>query len=157
KALSYGHQAGAKAWARSANREAVVCFEQALAALTHLPQRRETIEQAIDLRCDFRNALVPLGELGRVLDYLREAEALAEALGDRRRLGAISSHLAAYCVTVGDPDHAIAASRRTLDLAAALEDAPLQILANYRLGMCHQSVGDYRRAAGLLRRTVEAL
>src|SRR5262249_43859680 len=31
------------------------------------------------------------------------------------------------------------------------------LLANYRVGMCHQSVGDYRRAAGLLRQTVEAL
>jgi tetratricopeptide (TPR) repeat protein len=157
KAVTYGRQAGAKAFARSANREAVVCFEQALAALTNLPERRETMEHAIDLRCDVRNALVPLGELGRCLDYLREAEALAEALGDRRRLGQVSSHLAAHFVMTGDPDHGIDASRRMLNLATALGNAPLQLLANYRLGMCHQSMGDYLRAAGLLRRTVEAL
>src|SRR5262249_35614572 len=91
------------------------------------------------------------------LDYLREAETLAEALGDRRRLGQVSSNLAAHFVITGDPDRGIDASRRMLNLATALGDAPLQLLANYRLGMCHQSVGAYRRAAELWRGTVEAL
>src|ERR671936_101588 len=39
KAVAYCRQAGAKAGARSANREAVVYFEQALGALGHLPER----------------------------------------------------------------------------------------------------------------------
>ena len=43
KAVTYLRQAGAKAFARSANREAATCFEQALAALTHLPETRETM------------------------------------------------------------------------------------------------------------------
>ena len=38
KALAYCRQAGEKAMERSAHREAVGCFEQALSALTHLPQ-----------------------------------------------------------------------------------------------------------------------
>ena len=42
KAVTYLRQAGAKAFARSANREAVAYFEQALTALTHLPETRET-------------------------------------------------------------------------------------------------------------------
>ena len=44
KALTYLRQAGAKADARSANREAVSYFEQALTALAHLPDDRETRE-----------------------------------------------------------------------------------------------------------------
>ena len=44
---------------RSANREAVAYFEQALAALQHLPQSRTTLKHAIDLRLDLRNALMP--------------------------------------------------------------------------------------------------
>src|SRR5262249_47427302 len=48
KALRYCWQAGAKALERSASREAVGCYEQALAALEHLPERRELHEQAID-------------------------------------------------------------------------------------------------------------
>ena len=40
KAVTYLRQAGVKALARSANREAVSCFEQALTALGHLPETR---------------------------------------------------------------------------------------------------------------------
>jgi len=50
KALAYSRQAGEKAMARSAYREAVGSFEQALSALSHMPETRDTREQAIDLR-----------------------------------------------------------------------------------------------------------
>ena len=40
KALAYCRQAGEKAMARSAYREAVGYFEQALSALPHLPEQR---------------------------------------------------------------------------------------------------------------------
>src|SRR5262249_60237603 len=47
KALAYSRQAGEKALARSAYREAVGCFEQALQALPQRPEQRDTVEQAI--------------------------------------------------------------------------------------------------------------
>ncbi|HEY5868632.1 MAG TPA: hypothetical protein VI542_24245, partial [Candidatus Tectomicrobia bacterium] len=92
KAVTYGRQAGVRAVERSALREAAEAFEQALAALQQLPDGRATREQAIDLRFDLRNALHPLHEERRLLTHLRQAETLAEALGDQRRLG----HLAGY-------------------------------------------------------------
>jgi hypothetical protein len=52
KAVLYCRQAGVKAFVRSASREAGAYFEQALVALQHLPDRRDTQEQAIDLRLD---------------------------------------------------------------------------------------------------------
>src|SRR5262249_56350331 len=79
KALAYCRQAGEKAIARSAYREAVGYFEQALSALPHLPEQSDTIEQAIDLRLAMRSALVSSGDYGRILVCLREAEALATA------------------------------------------------------------------------------
>ena len=91
KALAYCRQAGEKAMARSAYREAVGYFEQALSALAHLPEQRDTREQAIDLRLALRSALRPSGDLERILACLREAEALAEALDDPRRLGQVSA------------------------------------------------------------------
>ena len=94
KALLYCRQAGAKAMERSASREAVGCYEQALAALEHLPEQRELREQAIDLRFDLRNARIVLGQLERVLHDLRAAETLAEALDDPRRLGRVSVYMA---------------------------------------------------------------
>jgi len=80
QALTYCRQAGGRAVARSAYREAVAYFEQALAALAQLPERRDTLEQAIDLRYDLRNALLPLAENAQILDHLRAAESLAERL-----------------------------------------------------------------------------
>ena len=67
KALAYCRQAGEKAMARSAHREAVGYFEQALSALPHLPEQRDTREQAIDLRLALRSALCPSGDFGRIL------------------------------------------------------------------------------------------
>jgi class 3 adenylate cyclase len=90
KALTYGRQAGDKAQARSAYREAVVGYEQALAALAHLPDSRATTEQAIDLRLGLRTMLNTLGEVPeRMLDHLRRAEVLAQTLGDQLRLGRV--------------------------------------------------------------------
>jgi predicted ATPase len=59
KALRYMRQAGQKAASRSAHREAVACLDQALAALAHMPEDREALEQAIDLHFDLRTSLFP--------------------------------------------------------------------------------------------------
>src|SRR5262249_28033183 len=47
KAVPDSRQAGERAIARSAYREAVGSFEQALSALLHLPETRDTREQAV--------------------------------------------------------------------------------------------------------------
>jgi predicted ATPase len=93
KAVAYLRQAGAKAFARSALREALAYFEQALGAVQHLPESRE---QSIDLRLDLRNTLIALGEFEAMFDHLRAAEILAEALEDQRRLGWVSAYLSPY-------------------------------------------------------------
>src|SRR5262249_35384733 len=98
QAVTYLEQAGAKAFARSANRDAVACFEQALRGLTHLPETRERREQAIDIRFGLRNTLIPLAEFHRGEAYLREAEALAIALDDQRRLGWMLAYMTGYYV-----------------------------------------------------------
>src|SRR4029453_10454197 len=96
EALAYCRQAGEKAMARSAHREVVGSFEQALSALTHLPETRATREQAIDLRLALRSALFPSGDSERIVTYLHEAETLAAALHDPRRLGQIAGFLSAH-------------------------------------------------------------
>ena len=157
KALAYCRQAGEKAMARSAHREAVGSFEQALSALPHLPEQRDTREQAIDLRLALRTALRPLGDLGRILAYLREAEALAAALDDPRRLGQVSIFLSSYFLLMGAYDQAIAAAQRALALATAGGDVVLHALANQTSATVYQSQGDYRRAIDCLGQTVASL
>jgi predicted ATPase len=70
KAVTYCRQAGVKAAERSAYRGAAAYLEQALGALQHLPESRNTVEQAIDLRFDLRNALFDLGDHGPILEHL---------------------------------------------------------------------------------------
>ena len=146
KALAYCRQAGEKAMARSAYREAVGSFEQALSALPHLPETRDTREQAIDLRLALRSALLPSGDLGRILACLREAEALAAALDDPRRLGQVSGFLSRHFYLMGAYDQAIAAAQRALALATASGDVVLHALANQLPRLVYQAQGDYRRA-----------
>jgi class 3 adenylate cyclase/tetratricopeptide (TPR) repeat protein len=157
KAVTYLRQAGAKAFARSANREAVASFEQSLAALKHLPESRDTIEQAIDVRFDLRNSLLPLGELGRMFACLREAETLAEGQNDQRRLACVSSHMAHYFWFIGIPDRALEHGQRGLGIADGLGDFGLQVSTSFYLGLAYDAVGDYRRAADLFRRNISSL
>ena len=101
KALTYFRQAGARAFARSANREAIACFEQALQALKHLPEDHDTLEQAIDIRFELRSALLPLGEIGQALRYLHEAESLAKKSKDQRRLAWVSTYTTIHFLVAG--------------------------------------------------------
>jgi tetratricopeptide (TPR) repeat protein len=73
KALLYNRQVGIRAVLHAANAEAVRAFQDALAALRHLPETRETTEAAIDLRLDLRPPLLQLGRLEEVLTVSREA------------------------------------------------------------------------------------
>jgi tetratricopeptide (TPR) repeat protein len=156
KAVTYGQQAGTRADARAALREAVAAFEQALQALAHLPKSRDTKALAIDLRLALASALSQLGEYGRGLALLGEAEALARTLDDRARLGRVLAGMAFVLRATADSDGTVSAGQQALELAAALGDSALQRQASYQLGLAYQSIGAFDRAAALLRRNVEA-
>ncbi len=157
KAAQYLRQAGARAFDRSANREAVAWFEQALSALKQLPETRGTIELAIDLRFDLRNALHALGEFGKIRVLLREAERLAETLGDERRLGRVFGHLTLSLGTIGEYERAIESGHRALAIAEPTGDLGIQVVASLYLGMAHFNLGGYRRATEFQRRLIARL
>jgi len=158
KALAYGRQAGDKAQARSAYREAVVCFEQALAALEHLPDNRAATEQAIDLRLGLRTALNALAEPPEhILAHLRRAETLAQTLGDDLRLGWVYAAMGNNFWRAGDVDRAIAANQRALAEATSLGHVGLQARAHSQLGQAYFDAGDYARAVESLARNVATL
>jgi predicted ATPase len=157
KALVYLREAGEKALARSAYREAVGSFEQALGVLPHLPETHAMRQHAIDLRLDLRSALYPSGNFGRVLAYLREAESLALALDDPHRLAQVSSHLSTHFRLIGAYDQALAAAQRVLALATAGGEVVLQALANRSLGFAYEAQGDYPRAIDCFGQTVASL
>ena len=157
KAVSYLRQAGAKAAARGVNREAVGFLEQALAALSRLPDSSERSEQAIDLRLDLRPPLFQMGQLERVLTLSQEAEAMAQKLGDEPRLARVYTYLVNYYYMKGEPDRAIAYGERCLQICEAGHDRSLQALARGYLGSSYHAQGRLREAERVLRQNLEAL
>jgi tetratricopeptide (TPR) repeat protein len=158
KAYTYHRQAGVKAMEQSAYPAVVASYEQALAALEHLPHERETLEQAIDLRLALRQALTTtLQEGERALTHLHIAETLATALNDQRRLGRVFQSLVAAYRGVGDTDRALTYSQRCRALATTLGDVELLIGSNQRLGQIYYDLGDYHRAMECMRSNVASL
>ena len=146
KAATFSRRAGSKAIARSASRQAVVCFEQALAALGHLEESRENTEQALDVHLDLQSALVPLGHLGQMLESLRTAERLAERLGGQGRLGRVHAYMAHCFWWAGEPARAVESCQRSLAIAAGCGDSGLAMISNVRLGQASFALGRYRQA-----------
>jgi tetratricopeptide (TPR) repeat protein len=156
-ALAYLHQAGAKSLARSAYPQAVTCFEQALTVLPKVPETRELLEQAIDIRFDLRTSLNPSGDLERIFGYVREAEALARALGDQRRLGWASAYSSFHYWQSGHSSKARMFGEHVQAIAESLPDVALKVAANLSLGTAYQLSGDNRWAEIFFRNVVGLL
>jgi len=151
KAVSYFRQAAVKAQRKSAHREALTSFEEALEALRRLPETPETREQGIDVRLELRGSLYPLGEFEKMLTYLREAEAMASVISDERRLGLVCIHTAEYLRQTGRFAEARTLAEKALAMGDKLQDVPLQSYAGQYFGLACHALGDYRRASELLR------
>jgi class 3 adenylate cyclase/tetratricopeptide (TPR) repeat protein len=153
KAASHADQAGRRALSRSANYEAVGFLEMALTALRNRAQTHECLEQAVDIRLHLRNALFLLGDFAKLYANLREAESIAEKLGDRRRLGRILNFFATYHGLIGQHEDAIAACQRALTLNH--EDKELNTVSHYYLGQSYFFTGRYDESIDVLSRVLD--
>jgi tetratricopeptide (TPR) repeat protein len=149
KAVAYLRQAGLRAMARGANREAAAHLEQALGTVRHLPETRERTELTIDIRLDLRNALLPLGDRRRIGEQLHAAEVLARALGSQRRLAWVATFMVIERLATGHYDEAVRFGQEALTLARTRSDRPIEIVATTFLGMAHLVRGELSDAAAL--------
>ena len=156
-AVRYARRAGIKAFDRSANREAAASFDEALAALARLPGNADTLAEAIDIRLAARSVLLQLAELRRIERSLREAEALAIALGDRGRLAWVWTYMTIAHLFAGDPGEALAVGERALALAEEVGEVGLKASARTPLAHACCERGDYRRAIALYGEAIAAL
>jgi len=156
KAAVYSRQAGAKAVARWANREAVTHLEQALGALKKFGDTPESGRQGIDVRCLLRDSLFPLGEIARMLDYLSEARALADHYGDFPRLGRVLGYMTHCYWWMGDLDRAFESGEQALAIAAT-GNSMLAAVTRFYLGQVCQATGQYRKGAEILRTNINNL
>jgi transcriptional regulator with AAA-type ATPase domain/tetratricopeptide (TPR) repeat protein len=158
KAVTYLRQAGLRALVRSStNRDAALRFEQALTALAHLPESRETLELAIDLRVDLKASILVFGEFDRIVQHLREAERLAVTLNDTRRLCQVSVHMCQTLSLAGNPTEALAFGRKAHALVGSLADVALEVAANLYLGAACLWTAQFLEAEGRLLKVLEIL
>ncbi len=153
KAVAYLRQAGRKGLDRSTH-AAARCFEQALDALGHLPETPETIEWGLDIRLEMRAPLWSAGRFADTRQRLREAEPLAERLGDRRRLGWLLCFIGNSDWIVGAHIRALDAAEKAFAIADELGDRELAVMSGFYLGITAMSLGDLTRAEDCLRRNV---
>src|SRR5262245_51990465 len=154
KAATYLRQAGLRAVARGADREAIAHLEAALGALRRPPSTRETIELTIDIHLDLRNALNPSADWVRGGDHIKEAEVLARALGDQHRLGRVTAFMAITCVIAGDYDAAVGFGQEALAIARTRGDRSIERLATTFLGRTHFVRGEFSDAVTFFERSL---
>src|SRR5262249_54861810 len=98
-----------------------------------------------------------LGELEVQHANLRQAEALAEASGDRRRLGRVLAYLTDCLRLTGAQEAAIETGQRALALAQGETDPSLHIPISTYLAQVYYSRDEYRAAADLFRQNLKKL
>ena len=157
KALDYLRQAGLKAAARSALRDARTWFEQALGVLEALPNSPSNLDQAFEIRLELRPVLAQLGEIGLALERLREAEAIAERLNDDHRRGRVYAFMTTAHNNLGELDEALVTGARALEIAGRLGDLRLRIVTTTYLEQAHFFRGDYDRVIELATENLTAL
>jgi len=151
KAVGYLRQAGERAVGMSATREAAEWFTQALDALDRMPMDFDTLRLAVDIRLDLRAALYAVGEFEPMVARLREADELAGKLDDPRRIAWISIYMGEHWRQTGEFARAIASIERALGVGETVGDPAVRLAAHQYLGLACYAVGDYRRAATLMR------
>ncbi len=156
-AVVYLTQAGVLASLRYARRDAVSCYEQALGALAHLPESRQTREQSAELQFNLAHSLSLVGQFARAKESFLLAEALAVALGDHRRLAEIHGGLTYLLGHEGDFGAATRSGLRALTIASSLDDLGLEVWTSVGLGRVYFGLGNYRAAIERLRWVTGAL
>jgi class 3 adenylate cyclase/tetratricopeptide (TPR) repeat protein len=158
QAVGYLQQAGRNASARFAIPEAVGYYDQALAALAHLPETGETLAQAVDIHQELQISLYSHGELERQLQVARDAERLARMLADPRRLASSTAALGRALAVAGRPaSEVLLPAEAAVTIAAAVGDVVLQADATLYAGQARLYAGDLRGSEAALRDVVQML
>jgi predicted ATPase/class 3 adenylate cyclase len=155
KAVDYLGQAASKAVTRSANREAADFYYSSLVALQHLPQDDEALRRAVDVRLELRNPLFLLGQFEELHRSLREAEAIAESMGDHKRLGRVLNFLIGYYDVVGEHRRAIESGARGLHFNKG--DLELNTVTQYYMGITYHHMGQYQQSIATLNQALYAV
>jgi class 3 adenylate cyclase len=143
RAVRYLRQAGAKAVARSANREAAGFFEQALVILAELPETPDTLSEALDIRIALGPALIALkgAAAPEVVALYDHAQALVDRLADADRRFPVLWERWFIAYTAGDYAAARDIGERLLEAARSGEDSDRLLQAHHALWATFTAIG----------------
>jgi class 3 adenylate cyclase/tetratricopeptide (TPR) repeat protein len=154
KAVRYLREAGTKAAARSANQEAVAFFERALALLGTLPETRETMAAALDVRIALGAPLIAMhGPPSPLVETsYRAALELVERLDDTSRRFPVLWGLWYVQFTRASYAAAVEAGEQLLHIASRGEDKGQLLEAHHTLWPTLVAMGEVKRAQPHLER-----
>jgi class 3 adenylate cyclase/tetratricopeptide (TPR) repeat protein len=150
EAARYLGQAGAKAVEISAYGQGRAFLEQALEAASHLPEADETIRRRIDIRLALRELLGATVEFDRVHRSLEEAEAMATAIADDRRLAQVNIAQTFILNVNGQLDASVTTGLRAATLARRLGHPGMTVTALFYLAQSHLWRGEVRDTQAIL-------
>lgn len=145
-AADYLARAGFQAWDRGAGREALTCFEIALAAITHLPDTEQRRELDVQLRMAASGASLGVGAYERGVAHLREAEQLVGAVGDRRWRCRVATKACFAYLADGAIERALVLGEQALATALETGEPRVAVAPRYQLGMAEAAAGNYHRS-----------
>ena len=148
KTVRYLQLAGEKAVARSANREAVGFFDQALLLLGGMPQTPENISAALDIRLAQGPSLIGIKGANsiEVEELYLKAQELAEALQDPERRFQALWNLWFVKFTRGDYQSAMPAANLLLQAAEGGNDSGKLLEAHHSFWPMLSAMGQPRAA-----------
>jgi tetratricopeptide (TPR) repeat protein len=146
KAAAYLEAGGARAMGRSAHREAVSCYEDAIHAVESLPTTEEHSRQEIRLRLLLRGALIPMGDGERVVSQLEKAETSASKMGNSRWLGLVYANATFSDWLRGELANGIQSGLRAMALAREVDDLTLWVFACQGHGLVLHGAGRFIEA-----------
>jgi class 3 adenylate cyclase/tetratricopeptide (TPR) repeat protein len=157
RAVPYWIDAGEKALARAAHREAATFFQRAMDALNSQARTPDTLARQVHLHRRLHNALYPLGELQAARSNLHQAEQVAERLGDAVQLSRVLSSQIYILGATGELNAAVVAGERALALLADRDDLDAAVNTRLMLARTLYAGGRYRAAIARIEEVVALL
>jgi class 3 adenylate cyclase/tetratricopeptide (TPR) repeat protein len=157
KAVRYLREAGAKAVARSANREAVEFFQRALTLLAELPETPATLSEELDIRIPLGTALMLVhgAPAPMVEECYLKALAIVDRLRDESRRFLVLWGLWYVRFTRGDYPLAIEAGEQLLVVASDGDDVVQLLEAHHAMWPTLVVMGEPSAALPHIERGIE--
>jgi class 3 adenylate cyclase/tetratricopeptide (TPR) repeat protein len=154
KAVQYALLAGDWAAHLYANAEAATYFDDALTIAKSLPKSPEALRWQIDAVLGQVAVGTAPRDMERDRRHLQQACALAERLGDRRRLAQVLYWLGRNHYALADLAGAIEHAQRSLEVADELGNEALAAPPANLMGRAYWQLSDFTRSAQMMERSV---